>query len=625
MGDARIELEDALHHPVAAVGPGAPSRWPPARTVVAATATLLLGLVAGGLATRSTRPAPPSGSRKAWHFTVDVEPGQYLNESFDPPIALSPDGTMLAYSLYGGYLSQELRLRRMDGLEAHPLPGTRRSANPFFSPDGRWLAYFTFPDDRLFKVPVEGGKPVDLGAAPFYWGGTWDVHDDIFFGSVGSIYRISARGGTPEVVLAGSTAPGKPGYRYPETLPGGDALLLTTSTEGDDYTNASIALLDLVTHEVRPLIDRGADARYVPTGHLVFVRDGALLAVPFDLERRQIRGTPVPVVPAIDEIASFAGGRYSFSSNGVLAYVPPGPRLPTARVVWRRRDGSTEPLGLSVPNLLSLRVSPDGNRLAIASGTGNARLSVLDLRRAVLTPLTAQPIVTNVQLQPVWTPDGQRIAFTTGTDAAIVFQLHWTRADGSEATELLRKSNVNTYPYDWTSDGRTLMFVEETEDRGADIGILSPGGKGEPQMLLSSAANEDEPALSPDDRWLAYTSDESGRREVYVRPFPGMGARWKVSTEGGFSPRWSRSGRELFYRDGHDLMVVAVDGSKGFAAGRPRALFEDTIPPWLNGGYDVSPDGQRFVTMEIEEDGAKRIVMRLDWFEELERLAPTGR
>jgi Tol biopolymer transport system component len=554
-----------------------------------------------------------------------VEPGQYLNEAFDPPLALSPDGTMLAYSVYGGYLSQELRLRRMNGLYARSLPGTRRSANPFFSPDGRWLAYFTFPDDRLFKVPVEGGKPVEVCAAPFYWGGTWDVDGDIFFGSLGSIYRVPARGGKSAVVLAGSTVAGKPGYRYPEALPGGGALLVTASTEGDDYTNASIVLLDLATHEVRPLVDRGADARYVPTGHLVFVRDGALMAVPFDLERKQIRGTPVPAVPAIDDIANFAGGRYSFSESGVLAYVPPGPRLPTARVVWRRRDGSTEPLGLSVPNLVALRLSPDGHRLAMSSGTGNPRLSVFDLRRAVLAPLTAQPTLTNLELQPVWTPDGQRIAFATGHDAGYFFQLHWTRADGSEPAELLRKGDVNSYPYDWTADGRTLVFVEETADRGTDVGILSLGGKGEAQMLLSSAANEDEPALSPDDRWLAYTSDESGRREVFVRPFPGMGARWKISTEGGMSPRWSRSGSELFYRDGHDLMAVAVDDSKGFTAGRPRALFKDTIPPWLNGGYDVSPDGQRFVTMEIEEEGATRIVMLLDFFEELKRLAPTGR
>jgi Tol biopolymer transport system component len=624
IGDARIELEGALRAPVAAVGPGGAGRWTSGRTVAAATATLLLGLVAGGVAMRGTGPGPPNPSGRAWHFAVDVGPGLYLDEAFDPPIALSPDGTMLAYSVYGGLLSQELRLRRMDELEAHPLPGTRRASNPFFSPDGRWLAYFTFPDDRLFKVPVEGGKPVELCAAPFYWGGTWDVHDDIFFASVGSIDRVPARGGKPEVVLAGSTAPGEPGYRYPEALPGGDALLLTTSTEGDDYTNASIVLLDLATHNVRPLIDRGADARYVPTGHLVFVRDGALLAVPFDLERRQIRGAPAPVVPAIDDIASFAGGRYSFSNDGVLAYVPPGPRLPTARVVWRRRDGSTEPLGLSVPHLLSLRLSPDGHRLAISSGAGNPRLSVFDLRRAVLAPLTATATATNLELQPVWTPDGQRIAFSTGKDATYIFQLFWTRADGSEPSELLRKSDVDAYPYNWTSDGRTLVFVEETADRGTDIGVLSPGGKGEAQMLLSSAANEDEPALSPDDRWLAYTSDESGRREVFVRPFPGMGARWKISTEGGFSPRWSRSGRELFYRDGHDLMAVAVDSSKGFTAGRPRALFKDTVPPWLNGGYDVSPDGQRFVTMEIEEDGAKRIVMLLDWFEELKRLAPTG-
>lgn len=188
----------------------------------------------------------------------------------------------------------------------------------------------------------------------------------------------------------------------------------------------------------------------------------------------------------------------------------------------------------------------------------------------------------------------------------------------------MRKSDNNAYPYDWTPDGRALLYVEETLDRGTNVGVFSPGKKADSRLLLGSEANEDEPALSPDGRWLAYTSDESGRREVFVRPFPDLGAKWQISTAGGFSPKWSRNGRELFYRDGTHLMVVAVGGGQSFGVGRPRPLFKDSIPPWLNGGYDVSPDGQHLLTMEIEEDGAKRIVVVLDWFEELKRLVPKG-
>ena len=624
IGDARLDLEEALHAPLAA--------WPAEtangrrswRAFAALAAALLVGLALGIAAQKARDPAVSAGG-KSWQFAVDVGPGLYLDRPTDPPVALSPDGSLLAYGVYGGLYPQELFLRRMGEIEARPLGGTRRAKNPFFSPDGQWLAYFSFPDGRLFKVSVAGGKPVEICDAPFFWGGTWDVHDNIFFGSVGTIYRVSSAGGKPEVILAGSTARGKPGYRYPEVLPGGDALLLTAGTEGDDYTNAAIMLLDLETRQLRTLVERGADARYVPTGHLVFVRDGSLMAARFDLGRREVQGTPAPVVPKITHAARYAGGHYSFSNDGVLAYVPAGPGVPTARVVWRRRDGSTEPIGLSVANLLPLRLSPDGARLAISASATSGKLSVFDLRRGVLAPLTSMdPDASAFELQPAWSPDGQRISFSTAAEPAYRFQIHQARADGSGPAELLRKSETDAYPYGWTPDGRALLFVEETLDKGTNVGVFSPGTEPESRLLLSSEANEDEPALSPDGRWLAYTSDESGRREVFVRPFPDLGAKWKVSTEGGFSPRWSRDGRELFYRDGAHLMVVAVGGGKGLAVGRPRPLFKDSIPPWLNGGYDVSPDGERLLTMEIEEEGAKRIVVVLNWFEELKRRVPVG-
>jgi Tol biopolymer transport system component len=630
IADARILLEDAISGapadvPVASPVGGTKASLREKRLLAALAAALVVGLALGIVAQRARQPAASAGG-KGWRFSVDVGPGLYLDRPTDPLVALSPDGSLLAYGVYGGFYPQELRLRRMGEIEASPLAGTRRAKNPFFSPDGQWLAYFSFPDGRLLKVPVAGGKPVEICEAPFFWGGAWDVHGNIFFGSVGSIYRVSSAGGKPEVVLEGSTARGEPGYRYPEVLPEGDALLLTAGTEGDDYTNASIVLLDLETRQLRTLVDRGENARYVPTGHLVFVRDGSLMAARFDLGRREVRGTPSPVVPKITHAARYAGGQYAFSNNGVLAYVPPGTSIPTARVVWRRRDGSTEPIGLSVNNLLSMRLSPDGARLAISASGTSGKLFVFDLRRGVLAPLTSKDTDSSAfELQPAWTPDGQRISFSTASGAAYTFQIHQARADGSGPVELLRKGETGAYPYDWTSDGRALLYVEETLDKGTNVGVFSPGTQPESKLLLSSEANEDEPALSPDGRWLAYTSDESGRREVIVRPFPDLAAKWQISSEGGFSPRWSRNGRELFYRDGTNLMVVAVEAGKSFAVGRPRPLFKDSIPPWLNGGYDVSPDGQSLLTMEIEEDGAKQIVVVLDWFEELKRLVPSSR
>jgi Tol biopolymer transport system component len=249
-------------------------------------------------------------------------------------------------------------------------------------------------------------------------------------------------------------------------------------------------------------------------------------------------------------------------------------------------------------------------------------LLVFDLAREVLGTLTSRGSETSrYELNPVWTPDGERLGFATG-GASYVFQPHWALADGSGPMELLHKSEINEFPYDWTPDGETLVFVELTAEQGTNIGLFSRQGTPESQVLLSSEANEDEPSLSPDGRWLAYTSDESGRREVYVQPFPDLGAKWKISADGGWSPRWSREGRELFYRDGTHLMAVGVETAEDFTATRPEPLFEDSAPPWLDGGYDVSPDGQRFLMMEVEEEGAKEIVIILDWFDELERLVP---
>ncbi|MGH7536403.1 MAG: hypothetical protein ACREMG_12610, partial [Gemmatimonadales bacterium] len=369
--------------------------------------------------------------------------------------------------------------------------------------------------------------------------------------------------------------------------------------------------------ERRVLIQGGTLARYAPSGHLIYARAGALMAVPFDLRRMEVTGEPVPLVEGVRQ-ASTGAAQFALAGLTWLAYVPGGLQPNEGSLVLVDRQGKAAPLPAPARPYFSPRVSPDGQRLVLEIAGASTDLYLYDLADGRLTRLTFEASNTF----PVWTPNGQRVAFQSNRAGPL--NLFWKRADGSGPEERLTTGEHADNPNSWSPDGRLLAYHRVHPETGRDIWVVPVDGDREPRLFLSGPANEGTPAFSPDGRWLAYTSDESGRIEVYVQPFPGPGGRWQVSNGGGSEPVWSRNGREMFFWQGDRMMAVPVSGSSEFAAGRPALLFEGHYErPFARPNYDVYPDGLRFVMIKgsEQESRAHRLNAVLNWPLELARRA----
>ena len=407
------------------------------------------------------------------------------------------------------------------------------------------------------------------------------------------------------------------------------------SVRSGSAETSRIEVRSLETGERRVLIQGGTDARYALTGHLVYAQAGTLgtlLAVPFDLARLEVTGAPVPIVEGVLQSPVEGLAQFSFSNLGTLVYVPGGIQEGFT-LVWVDRQGAVEPLGAPPHPYRNVRLSPDGRRVAVTIGLGtdNADVWVYDISRHTLTRLTFE----ERNDHPIWTPDGMRVTFRSGPiGRGGPENLFWKPADGSSAEERLTTSENIQSPTSWSSDGQVLAFYERPfgegfSTTGRDIWVLPLEGERKPRPFLQTPFNEGGAVFSPDGRWLAYVSDESGRYEVYVQPFPGPGGKWQISTEGGREPAWARDGRELFYRNGNQMMAVDITTEPTFSAGTPRLLFEETyrMGDLFRTDYDVTPDGQRFVmvqTSEQQQESSTQINVVLNWFEELKRLVPTG-
>jgi hypothetical protein len=398
------------------------------------------------------------------------------------------------------------------------------------------------------------------------------------------------------------------------------------------WEEAQLAVQSLVTGE-RKMLGDGADARYVPTGHLVYVRAGTLMAVPFDVTRLEVTGGAVNVVSDVMQAARMpnpasnsGGGQFSVSASGALVYVPggivPGPER---SLVWVDRTGATQPLSAPPGAYLMPRLSPDGQRLAVFTGQPDC-VWVYEIPRGTLRRLTTD----EEDAWNVWTPDGKRVVFASGPGARNLF---WKPADASGSAERLTTSDYDQVPSSWSPDGQTLAFVQFHPITGNDILTLSVAGDRRPRALLETGSNEQYPEFSPDGRWLAYTSDESGRAEVYVQPYPGRGPRQQVTVDGATAPAWARNGRELFYRAAGDavglmkIMAVPVTTRPTFTAGASRMLFQGRYSAtYPVRGYDVTPDGRRFLMAQQQEPPSIKVtqmVLVQNWFEELKRRVRT--
>ena len=544
---------------------------------------------------------------------ITLPPGQQLaGLDAGSAVAISPDGAHLAYAATQGG-TQQLYLRAMDSLEAKPIPGTEGATEPFFSPDGQWLGFFA--GNILKKVSVSGGAAVTLGPAGQARGASWDSQGTIAFASSGAntIRQVSDAGGAAQPlthVEKGDTA-----HRWPDYLPGGKAVLFAV---GANAANSQVAVQPVGSGERRELV-AGTQPRYAPSGHLVYALGGNLMAVPFDPQRLAVTAATVPVVENVAQSSTTGAAQYSFSATGSLLYVSGNIQANQPKLVWVSRNGTEQPLAAPAHAYDSPRISPDGKQVAVSA---EGQIWIYDLSRQTLTRLTFEG---NANNRPVWTPDGKRIAFYSDKEGPL--NIFWQLADGSGGLERLTTSLHTNAPGSFSPDGQILAFHEANPDTGNDLWVLRLGDR-KAQPFLRTRFSEATPRFSPDGRWLAYVSDESGRNEIYVQPYPGPGGKWQISTEGGTEPVWNRNGRELFYRSGSKMMAVDVTTQPSFAAGNPRMLFQGDYVPAANPvtNYDVSPDGQRFLMLKPVEQAAAptQIVVVQNWFEELKQKVPTG-
>jgi serine/threonine-protein kinase len=595
-----------------------PGSRPPrlAALAVAALGGALLGGVFGGAFGGFLRPVP--AKPPTW-LSMSLTPAAQLGDQRPrfSAFALSPDGRKLAFAgVVSGKTS--LYLRSFDRPEAAIVAGTEDAAGPFFSPDGRWIGFVQ--GSVIKRVSVEGGPVTTIAdfasrggssaGAPSggdVYGASWGEGDRVVAGRYADgLFEVTAAGGAPRRLTVVEGKPDTFAHRLPQVLPGGRAVLftLTRNLAGD----SDVAVLT-PSGEERVLVESAADGRYLPSGHLVFFREGVLHAAAFDLGQLALKGLASPI---LDDVLQATGSgaparnsgaaQFSWSGSGTLVFAAGGAQpLSTSAPVWIDRRGRTEPLGLRDGYYARPRLSPDGRRIAMTHTTegrrDRTRIWVLDLARGAFSPLAGQGYS-----GPVWSADGERLFFRGSKPTG----LYQARADGAGEPELLLAAPGNPQAGSTSPDGALLTYVDRTPETNLDIWVLPLAGDKKPRPWLKTSANENHPELSPDGRWMAYVSNVSGRNEVYVQAFPGPeGSRYQISLAGGQSARWSPEGRELFFvTDARPrrLMVVDIRTVPEFGAGKPREIFAAGLDlPGGSTGYDPSPDGQRFLVLQDKE------------------------
>ncbi len=551
---------------------------------------------------------------------LTIEQGPIMQTGF---IALAPDGSALAMALvHEG--TRFLHVRRFERQGVVRMAGTEGALAPFFSPDGRWIGYFSI-DNTLKKISIDGGTPITLCSnIGDPRGADWGDDDTIVFTPhyTEPLMRVPGSGGTPEAITTLDEAAGERTHRWPHLLPAHDVVLFTVGS-GDSpegYDNAHIDAVRLSTGERVTVFEGASMARYMPTGHLLIARAGLLFALPFDIETLRANGSPTPVLQNVMGAPGSGIIHAGFANNGLAAFVPGTPQVEERILVLRGRDGSREPLGVAPATYQGARVSPDGQRIAVLMvESQSSDLHIYDVEDNLLTRLTFG----GPSGLATWSIDGKQVAFGSqrNNDALAVFV---KAADGSGSEE--RMYTVESFgpraglvvPRQWSSDGQYLL-VEFADDLRRNIAAFQQGND-TPLYLVNTPANEKDPALSPNDRWLAYSSDETGRDEVFVQAFPDPAGRWQVSTAGGERPRWSATGDELFFTQQKALYSVPVDVSAAsFRNGRPELILDEFASEFE---FDVF-DENRLITIEpLGEINATEVTVLVNWLDELERLVP---
>jgi Tol biopolymer transport system component len=611
------KLGERLSHAVAALG-------------------IVLAIVAAAGWWRSSQFSQP---RSLMRLSAELPPGAIINRFRGAQLALSPDGTHIVVGETEAVGKWHLAMRSMDQSEFQPLSGTDRAIQPFFSPDGQWIAYFA--DGKLKKIPVKGGAPVTLCDAPgSHRGASWGDDGNIvgtFSQGASGLWRVPSSGGAPAQVTHVSTDKGETAHAWPQVLPGSHYVIFTAYGSGA-YDDAKIDVISRKSGERKTLYAGGSFGRYLPSGHVVYLLRNTLFVAPFDLGRLAVTGDPQPVLEDVNSNDQ-GGGDFDFSRTGTLVYVSWKVEISFPYSIWwLDSTGQTKPLHDTSGLYESPRFSPDGKRLAfeVATRPVQADIWVKDLERDTMSRLTHLQGRNN---KPLWTPDGKSIVFASGYRAAP--GLFSIRADGAGEAQRLTDSKTLQNPRSFSPDGKRLAYHQMNADGLWEIWTAPVEGDrdhprlGKPEPFLRTSFSAVEPTFSLDGHWLAYSSNESGTFELYVRPFPGPGGKSQISTGGGGYPVWSGDGERLFFlsSDWHIMVADYIASRNSFTAGKPRVCSPKTVI-FLGGNYpyDLAPDGKRFAvvlnpagTGEQEQRSTDRVTVLLNFFDELRRKVPPGK
>jgi len=631
INDARVDIQKALADPSGLFVQPSVITQPRKRVQMRlplVVAIVILTAIIIGVGVWYLKPAEP---RKVMRFSYELPQGQQFTG--DIQLAVSPDGSQFVYLTTDG-----LYLRSVDALDARLVAGTDQySRQPIFSPDGKWIAYWSQNDGRLKKIGISGGVPVVLCDTSVIVGGlSWSSDNTIVYTDAlgGGVKRVSADGGTPELIIKAELANlGTDGIPLaPQILPDGKTLLFTNAFSVGEMTDRQITVQSLESGERKVLVG-GLNARYLPSGHLVYVQVNnnieSLVAVPFDVDRMEVMSGPVPLIENISAV--------TLADSGTLVYVPEitgsGSGGSLRRLVWIDKEGNEEQIEAETNMYQFPKISPDGTKVALAvTKSDNQDIWIYDVTYKILERLTFDD---GADSFPVWTSDSKQIIFRSDREGGGIYS---KASDGTGEAEQITLDQIGwLLPFSLSDDGNTLVVQQVLGLTQIDIGMLSMDDDHAYKLLLQEDYVESHPQISPDGKWLAYCSNETGQAEVFVRPFPDVNkGKWQISTNTGNSPLWSPDGRELFYLIGdataEAVMRVAVQTEPTFKKGAPEELFRGIYVGFYPGDFPwaIHPDGNRFLMIKTTaataatEGKQPRINIVLNWDVELEQRVPVN-
>jgi serine/threonine protein kinase len=631
ISDARVDIQEVLDDPSGVFAqPG--TKLEPQRNLRTIlpwiTLTAIICLFVVGVAVWFMKPSEP---RQVMRFDYQLPNDQIFSNITRKMVAISPDGTLIVYAA-----NQQLYLKNINQWAAKPIPGTKDNpSTPFFSPDSKYIGYWSQKDMQLKKISVSGGLPVKLCDAGWIFGANWGTDDKIFFGQASGIMSVSANGGAAETVISGEQNVLLSG---PQVMPGGDWILFT-KTPGPDlvrWDEAQIIIQSLKNDDRKVLIHGGIDARYIPTGHLIYAKnDGNLYVTAFNGDRLARAGEENLIIEDVylanTQYTGAGDSSYSISETGIIIYVPSkAPSSLKRNLVWVDRDGKEELLSAPSNSYQNPRISPDGNRVVVSAEVDeNMDIYIWDLNgKAPLRRITNDPAEDS---SPLWTIDGKQIVFISRREGSVGIYLK--NADGMGDVKLVSSvSNRGAFLSSWSADGKEVVLEEYLDDDKNGISTVSIDGEHKKKILLEEDFIVANPHVSPNGQWMAYLSWRSGSNNIWVRSFPEVNTFWR-EISAGKEPKWSPDGKELYYRSGQEvgegfMMVVAVKPEPVFESGIPKELFRDTYFSARSHNWDFDPEGKRFLMLKnaVSDDSTsetpRKINVVLNWFEELKEKVP---